>query len=181
MMPFLAPGTEGEVLFRIAAHLRDDGLIVMGFGLDRGYPIADFDTQTAAAGLELAHRFATWDLRPWHDDAPFAVTVTPTQTNPIVPNQVKRGEPLNGGARLIGRRRPTRRQTVVDQVTAWRTGYEMVRSARRPNARWPSKVPEADRHPGRNYRGRTVARPDRRQGRGGAWWGVHTQSRFPSA
>lgn len=75
VMPFLAPGTEGEVLFRIAAHLRDDGLIVMGFGLDRGYPIADFDTQTAAAGLKVEHRFATWDLRPWDDDAPFAVTV----------------------------------------------------------------------------------------------------------
>ena len=75
VMPFLAPGTEGVVLARIAAHLRDDGLIVVGFGLDRGYSLADFDTQTAAAGLILEHRFATWDLRPWQDDAPFAVTV----------------------------------------------------------------------------------------------------------
>ena len=38
VMPFLAPGTEGIVLARIAAHLRDDGLVVVGFGLDRGYP-----------------------------------------------------------------------------------------------------------------------------------------------
>jgi len=75
VMPFLAPGTEGTVLARIAAHLRDDGLIVVGFGLDRGYPLADFDAQSAAAGLELEHRFATWDLRPWQDDASFAVTV----------------------------------------------------------------------------------------------------------
>ena len=75
VMPFLAPGTEHIVLARIAAHLRDDGLIVVGFGLDRGYSLADFDTHTAAAGLELEHRFATWDLRPWQDDAPFAVTV----------------------------------------------------------------------------------------------------------
>ena len=75
VMPFLAPGTEGVVLARIAAHLRDDGLIVVGFGLDRGYSIADFDTQAAVAGLEFEHRFATWDLRPWQDDAPFAVTV----------------------------------------------------------------------------------------------------------
>ena len=74
-MPFLAPGTEGEVLFRIAAHLRDDGLLVVGFGLDRGYSIADFDAQTVAAGLELAHGYATWDLRPRQEDAPFAVTV----------------------------------------------------------------------------------------------------------
>lgn len=75
VMPFLAPGTEGVVLARIAAHLRHDGFIVVGFGLDRGYSLADFDTQAAAAGLELEHRFATWDLRPWQDDAPFAVTV----------------------------------------------------------------------------------------------------------
>ena len=75
VMPFLAPGTEGIVLARIAAHVRDDGLVVVGFGLDRGYHLADFDTQSAAAGLELEHRFATWDLRPWQADAPFAVTV----------------------------------------------------------------------------------------------------------
>ena len=75
VMPFLAPGSEAAVLARIAAHLRDDGLVVVGFGLDRGYALADFDTHSAAAGLLLEHRFATWDLRPWQDDAPFAVTV----------------------------------------------------------------------------------------------------------
>ncbi len=82
VMPFLAPGSEGEVLSRIAVRLRDDGLLVVGFGLDRGYPIADFDAQSAAAGLELEHRFATWDLRPWQDDAPFAVTVLRRRATP---------------------------------------------------------------------------------------------------
>jgi SAM-dependent methyltransferase len=75
VMPYLAPGSEGTVLARITAHLRDDGLFVVGFGVDRGYPLADFDSQTAAAGLVLEHRFATWDLRPWQNDSPFAVTV----------------------------------------------------------------------------------------------------------
>jgi SAM-dependent methyltransferase len=75
VMPYLAPGSEGVVLGRLAAHLRDDGLAVVGFGLDRGYSLADFDIHTSAAGLDIEHRFATWDLRPWHDDAPFAVTV----------------------------------------------------------------------------------------------------------
>ncbi|WBB71202.1 hypothetical protein O7602_15680 [Micromonospora sp. WMMD1128] len=28
-----------------------------------------------AAGLRPEHRFATWDLRPWRDDAGFVVTV----------------------------------------------------------------------------------------------------------
>jgi len=74
VMPYLAPGTEGSVLTHITAHLRNGGFLVVGFGVDRGYPIADFDAQTAAAGLVLEHRFATWDLRPWREDAPFAVT-----------------------------------------------------------------------------------------------------------
>lgn len=75
VMPFLAPGTEPVVLARIASVLRDDGLLVVGFGLDRGYPLPDFDAHAAAAGLALEHRFATWDLRPWRQDAEFALTV----------------------------------------------------------------------------------------------------------
>jgi SAM-dependent methyltransferase len=75
VMPFLAPGTEPIVLSRLAAQLRDDGLLVVGFGVDRGYPLTEFDAHTQAVGLELEHRFATWDLRPWRHDAAFAVTV----------------------------------------------------------------------------------------------------------
>ncbi|SCG55129.1 Methyltransferase domain-containing protein [Micromonospora siamensis] len=74
VMAFVAPGTERQVLGRIAAHLRPDGLLVVGFGTDRGYRLPDFDADTAAVGLRLEHRFATWDLRPWHDEATFAVT-----------------------------------------------------------------------------------------------------------
>lgn len=85
VMPFLAPDTERIVLIRLASHLREDGFAVIGFGLDRGYALADFDTHTEAAGLKLEHRFATWDLRPWHEDASFAVTVLrrPTQERPL--------------------------------------------------------------------------------------------------
>jgi SAM-dependent methyltransferase len=75
VLPFVAPGTEPDVLQRIAAHLRSDGLLVAGFGLDRGYPLDDFDAHLAAAGLGREHRFATWDLRPWADTADFAVTL----------------------------------------------------------------------------------------------------------
>lgn len=75
VMTFVAPGTERAVLRHVAAHLRPDGVLVVGFGTDRGYPLADFDADTAAAGLHREHRFATWDLRPWHPDADFAVTV----------------------------------------------------------------------------------------------------------
>lgn len=74
-MPYLAPGTEQAVLTTLAAHLREDAFLVVGFGLDRGYSLSDFDTHVAGAGLRLEHRFATWDLRQWRDDSPFAVTV----------------------------------------------------------------------------------------------------------
>ncbi|MFU8855126.1 class I SAM-dependent methyltransferase [Micromonospora sp. SL1-18] len=75
VLTFVAPNTERAVLARIAAHLRPDGILVVGFGTDRGYPLTEFDADAVAAGFRLEHRFATWDLRPWRDDADFAVTV----------------------------------------------------------------------------------------------------------
>lgn len=87
VMAFVAPGTEAAVLRRIAAHVRPDGLVVVGFGTDRGYPLTDFDADAVAAGLRLEHRFATWDLRPWRDDADFAVSVLrrPPAQEPTTP------------------------------------------------------------------------------------------------
>ena len=75
VMVFLEPGTEAQVLERVAAHVRPGGRVVTGFATDRTYSVADLDRDTAAAGLALEHRFATWDLGPWHDDADWAVTV----------------------------------------------------------------------------------------------------------
>ncbi|MGW0217551.1 class I SAM-dependent methyltransferase [Micromonospora chokoriensis] len=75
VLAFVAVGTEPEVLRRVADHLRPDGVLTVGFGTERGYPLTAFDADAVAAGLRVEHRFATWDLRPWRDDAPFAVTV----------------------------------------------------------------------------------------------------------
>jgi SAM-dependent methyltransferase len=75
VMTFLAADSEQAVLSRLAAHLGSDGFIVIGFGTDRGYAIDSFDEHVAAAGLYVEQRFATWDLRPWRSDAPFAVSV----------------------------------------------------------------------------------------------------------
>ncbi|PYC75144.1 SAM-dependent methyltransferase [Micromonospora arborensis] len=75
VLAFVAVGTEPEVLRRIAAHLRPDGVLTVGFGTERGYPLTAFDADAVAAGLRVEQRFATWDLRPWRDDAPFAVTI----------------------------------------------------------------------------------------------------------
>jgi SAM-dependent methyltransferase len=75
VMPYLAPGTGATALSRISAHLRPDGFAVIGFGLDRGYSLADFDADITSSGLSLEHRFATWDLRPWTPTSGFAVSV----------------------------------------------------------------------------------------------------------
>jgi SAM-dependent methyltransferase len=75
VMPYLAPGTERDALTRVATHLVPDGFVVVGFATDRAYALADFDSDIEASGLRLEHRFATWDLRPWHDDAGWAVTI----------------------------------------------------------------------------------------------------------
>lgn len=78
VMTFVATGSERDVLSRIAAHVVQDGLVVVGFGTDRGYPLETFDRDVAAAGLHLEHRFATWNLRPWSLSSDFAVSVLRT-------------------------------------------------------------------------------------------------------
>jgi len=75
VMVFLAPESEKVVLTRLAAHVRPEGPIAIGFATNREYPLDAFDAHAAAAGLRLDHRFATWDLRPWCEDGDFAVTV----------------------------------------------------------------------------------------------------------
>lgn len=75
VLAFVAEGTEPAVLARLTAHLLPDGLLLVGLGTDRGYPVERLDADAAQAGLVLEHRFATWDLRPWRPDADFALSV----------------------------------------------------------------------------------------------------------
>ena len=78
VMVFLAPGTETAALRRVAAHVRPDGFLVTGFHTGRELSLDTFDEAVAEAGLLREHRFATWDLRAWHPDADFAVSVLRT-------------------------------------------------------------------------------------------------------
>ena len=64
-----------QVLRRLSAHLVDDGRIVVGFHTNRELALTDFDAAVIEAGLHLDLRLATWDLRPWHDGADFAVSI----------------------------------------------------------------------------------------------------------
>ncbi len=83
VFPFLQPGAGPRALARLAAHLRPDGLLVSGFGLDRAHlpaaaaivDIADYDAWCAAAGMAPVSRHAGWDADAWSDSAGYAVSV----------------------------------------------------------------------------------------------------------
>jgi SAM-dependent methyltransferase len=75
VMTFLAESTRVEVLRRMRTHLRDDGRAAIGFGAGRGYEFADFLSDAAVAGWEPDLLLATWDLRPFTDDADFLVAL----------------------------------------------------------------------------------------------------------
>jgi SAM-dependent methyltransferase len=75
VMTFLAESTRVEVLRRMRAHIRDDGRAAIGFGAGRGYEFADFLSDAASAGWAPDLLLATWDLRPFTDDADFLVTL----------------------------------------------------------------------------------------------------------
>jgi SAM-dependent methyltransferase len=72
---FVAPGSETAVLTRVGAHVRPEGFVVVGFHVDRHLTLDAFDEHVTGARLRVEHRFATWDLRAWHDRADFAVSV----------------------------------------------------------------------------------------------------------
>lgn len=71
---FLAPGTEQEVVRRLAGQLRPGGLLVCGWRTDR-LARADWDGLAVGAGLEPVARWATWDCEQWRDDAGWCVAV----------------------------------------------------------------------------------------------------------
>jgi SAM-dependent methyltransferase len=75
VMIFLAPGTEGQVVSNLGRLLTPGGLLVAGFQLrpDR-FSLAQYDQHCSDAGLDLAHRWGTWDREPFTGDG-YAVSV----------------------------------------------------------------------------------------------------------
>lgn len=72
---FLADGSQGLAIERIAAHLAPCGRVVFGFGLGRGYSMDQFIADLAAASLSADQLFSTWDLRPFTADSDFVVAI----------------------------------------------------------------------------------------------------------
>ena len=75
VMIFVEPGTEAAVVANMAGHVSPDGRLIAGFQLGRGYSVERYDTDCAAAGLELEHRYATWEGDHWHPGGDYAVSV----------------------------------------------------------------------------------------------------------
>jgi SAM-dependent methyltransferase len=72
---FTPPGTTGALVAGCARHLAADGVLIAGFQLGRGYDLATWDADTAAAGLALQERYATWERDPFTATSDYAVSV----------------------------------------------------------------------------------------------------------
>ncbi|RLK58999.1 class I SAM-dependent DNA methyltransferase [Actinokineospora cianjurensis] len=71
---FTAPGTQAALAAGVASHVTENGVLVAGFSLDRGYTTTDYDTHCTAAGLTLVERYATWAKDPFNG-GDYAVSV----------------------------------------------------------------------------------------------------------
>jgi SAM-dependent methyltransferase len=82
VMILLAPDTERTVLANLGAVLAPAGRILLGYalsgapsGASRDYPLEEFLADVSSAGLEVEHRFATYDLQPFTESSTYAVHV----------------------------------------------------------------------------------------------------------
>jgi SAM-dependent methyltransferase len=75
VMIFVEPGTEAQVVARMAAHLVPGGRLIAGFQLGETLGLETYDSAAAEAGLVLEARYATWDGDPFTPDTRYAVSV----------------------------------------------------------------------------------------------------------
>lgn len=83
VLAFVDPADRRSVLANLATRLVSaaDGIdgragrLVVGFGLDRGWSRADFDSDAEASGLTVQQRWSTWDLKPFDSDVGFMLAV----------------------------------------------------------------------------------------------------------
>lgn len=74
VMIFVAEGHQSQVVSNLASHLVDEGLFIAGFQLGRTLDLSTYDSMCAASGLELVHRWSTWD-RQTFEGGNYAVSV----------------------------------------------------------------------------------------------------------
>ena len=72
---FCPPVDRRGLVHACAGHVAPRGHLVAGFQLDGSYTLEEWDEGCAAAGLEPAGRWSTWDRRPYTSDSRYAVSV----------------------------------------------------------------------------------------------------------
>ena len=65
VMIFLELGTDTAVISNLARTVVPGGLVVAGFQVGRQLTLERYDELSASVGLELAHRWATWERVPY--------------------------------------------------------------------------------------------------------------------
>lgn len=74
VLVFAAANTQRQLLDSLRSLLRPEGRILVGFHLNQGpalnypYPIADFEADVAAVGLQIQSRFSSYQLDPSSED-----------------------------------------------------------------------------------------------------------------
>jgi SAM-dependent methyltransferase len=80
---FCAPGMQRSIVASIASHLRVGGFLVCGWSQETSvdaYRESDLTRDAESVGLEVVHRFSTWDRRPFETDSDYAVIVARRRT-----------------------------------------------------------------------------------------------------
>jgi SAM-dependent methyltransferase len=72
---FTQPGTQAALVAGVARCVGEGGVLVAGFSLGRGYSVAEYDRDAAAAGLVVHERWATWGRTPFEATSDYAVSV----------------------------------------------------------------------------------------------------------
>lgn len=76
VLTFVATEDRLKVLQGFAEVLNPEGgRAIVGFGAGRGWDFADFENTVQEAGLKVAQRYSTWDLRPFDGESQFLVAV----------------------------------------------------------------------------------------------------------
>ena len=75
VMTFLAPETTTSVLQQLAALVKPEGRLAIGFGLGRGYELETFLADIKAANLNVSLLLESWDLFPFGPESNFVVAV----------------------------------------------------------------------------------------------------------
>lgn len=86
VLVYLTPGTEPDVVRRLAAHLRPGGLLVAGFREEAFLDAVGYERLCTAGGLEPVHRWSSWDRDPYPGEG-YVVAVSRVH---------RRGEPRAG-------------------------------------------------------------------------------------